>query len=182
MALLPPMLQSLFGYPVVTVGMVLAPRGIGTHGLDDGRRPPGPQGRSAHPRRLRPRPDRLFALADDLFLARDDRLAGHRLPASSRASASASCSSRCRRIAFITLDPRLRTEATSLFNLVRNLGSSDRHLDHGGDADAQYRRPTTPRSPRTSRRSTTTSPAAGIIPALLRDPGRRRQAARSSTA
>src|SRR4029079_11340442 len=30
MALLPPMLQSLFGYPVVTVGMVLAPRGIGT--------------------------------------------------------------------------------------------------------------------------------------------------------
>ena len=30
MALLPPMLQSLFGYPVVTVGLVLAPRGIGT--------------------------------------------------------------------------------------------------------------------------------------------------------
>ena len=28
MALLPPMLQSLFGYPVVTVGMVLAPRGL----------------------------------------------------------------------------------------------------------------------------------------------------------
>ena len=27
-------------------------------------------------------------------------------------------------IAFITLDPRLRTDATSLFNLVRNLGSS----------------------------------------------------------
>ena len=30
MALLPPMLQNLFGYPVVTVGLVLAPRGIGT--------------------------------------------------------------------------------------------------------------------------------------------------------
>ena len=30
MALLPPMLQKLFGYPVVTVGLVLAPRGIGT--------------------------------------------------------------------------------------------------------------------------------------------------------
>jgi DHA2 family multidrug resistance protein len=27
-------------------------------------------------------------------------------------------------IAFVTLDPRLRTEATGLFNLVRNLGSS----------------------------------------------------------
>ncbi len=30
MALLPPMLQNLFGYPVITVGLVLAPRGIGT--------------------------------------------------------------------------------------------------------------------------------------------------------
>ncbi len=29
-ALLPPMLQQLFGYPVLTTGMVLAPRGIGT--------------------------------------------------------------------------------------------------------------------------------------------------------
>lgn len=30
MALLPPMLQRLFGYPTVTTGLVLAPRGIGT--------------------------------------------------------------------------------------------------------------------------------------------------------
>lgn len=30
MALLPPMLQTLFGYPTVTTGIVLAPRGIGT--------------------------------------------------------------------------------------------------------------------------------------------------------
>lgn len=30
MALLPPMLQTLFGYPVIDTGMVLAPRGIGT--------------------------------------------------------------------------------------------------------------------------------------------------------
>jgi len=29
-ALLPPMLQGLFGYPVLTTGMVLAPRGLGT--------------------------------------------------------------------------------------------------------------------------------------------------------
>jgi len=29
-ALLPPMLQSIYGYPVVTTGLVLAPRGIGT--------------------------------------------------------------------------------------------------------------------------------------------------------
>jgi DHA2 family multidrug resistance protein len=30
MALLPPMLQNLYGYPVITTGMILAPRGVGT--------------------------------------------------------------------------------------------------------------------------------------------------------
>jgi DHA2 family multidrug resistance protein len=30
MALLPPMLQNLLGYPVVTTGLILAPRGVGT--------------------------------------------------------------------------------------------------------------------------------------------------------
>jgi DHA2 family multidrug resistance protein len=30
MALLPPMLQNIFGYPVITSGLVLAPRGVGT--------------------------------------------------------------------------------------------------------------------------------------------------------
>ncbi|MFV0299413.1 MAG: DHA2 family efflux MFS transporter permease subunit [Paracoccus sp. (in: a-proteobacteria)] len=30
LALMPPMLQNIFGYPVVTTGMVLAPRGVGT--------------------------------------------------------------------------------------------------------------------------------------------------------
>ena len=30
MALLPPMLQHLMGYPVLTTGYLLAPRGIGT--------------------------------------------------------------------------------------------------------------------------------------------------------
>ena len=34
LALLPPYLQNLMGYPVLTAGMVLAPRGIGTM-LDD---------------------------------------------------------------------------------------------------------------------------------------------------
>ncbi len=29
-ALLPPMMQNLYGYPVITVGLVLAPRGLGT--------------------------------------------------------------------------------------------------------------------------------------------------------
>ncbi|MBN8999214.1 MAG: MFS transporter, partial [Rhizobiales bacterium] len=30
MALLPPMLQNLYGYPVITTGIILAPRGVGT--------------------------------------------------------------------------------------------------------------------------------------------------------
>ncbi len=30
MALLPPYLQSLMGYPVVTTGLLIAPRGVGT--------------------------------------------------------------------------------------------------------------------------------------------------------
>ena len=30
LALLPPMLQNILGYPVVTTGLVLAPRGVGT--------------------------------------------------------------------------------------------------------------------------------------------------------
>ena len=30
LALLPPMLSTIFGYPVVTTGMVMAPRGVGT--------------------------------------------------------------------------------------------------------------------------------------------------------
>ena len=30
MALLPPFLQSLLGFPVITAGFVLAPRGVGT--------------------------------------------------------------------------------------------------------------------------------------------------------
>jgi DHA2 family multidrug resistance protein len=29
MALLPPMLQQLFGYPVVDTGLMMAPRGVG---------------------------------------------------------------------------------------------------------------------------------------------------------
>ena len=97
LALLPPMLQNLFGYPVVTTGMVLAPRGVGTMismivvgRLVGTRRRPAPDPR-------RPVADRLLALADDRLLAR--RWTGGRSSsrASCRASASASSSCRSRR-------------------------------------------------------------------------------------
>ena len=40
LALITPYLQNLMGYPVVTAGLVLAPRGVGHHGGHDDRGPP----------------------------------------------------------------------------------------------------------------------------------------------
>ncbi len=123
MALLPPMLQNLFGYPVVTVGLVLAPRGIGTmiSMFVVGRLV----------RQIDPRYLVAFGLSLTAFslwqmtwfsLEMDEwpvivsgvvqgfGLGFVFIPLST--------------IAFTTLHPRLRTDATSLFNLVRNLGSS----------------------------------------------------------
>jgi DHA2 family multidrug resistance protein len=123
MALLPPMLQNIFGYPVVTVGVILAPRGVGTmiSMMIVGR----------VVRKVDPRLLVLFGLAltayslwqMTYFSLEMDRwpvivsgvIQGFGLgfvfiPLTT--------------VAFTTLHPRLRTDATSLFNLVRNLGSS----------------------------------------------------------
>ena len=123
MALLPPMLQNLFGYPIITVGLVLAPRGLGTMAsmLVVGRLV-----RLVDPRLLIGFGLGLTVLSlyqmTFFSLAMTDGpviwtgvIQGFGLgfvfiPLST--------------IAFTTLDPRLRTDATSLFNLVRNLGSS----------------------------------------------------------
>ncbi|HMN87122.1 MAG TPA: DHA2 family efflux MFS transporter permease subunit [Bauldia sp.] len=123
MALLPPMLQTLFGYPVVTVGLVLAPRGIGTmiSMLVVGRLV-----RLVDPRLLVLTGLLLAAFSlwlmtgfspemDDWPLIVSGVIQGLGIglvfiPLST--------------VAFSTLDLRLRTEAASLFNLVRNLGSS----------------------------------------------------------
>ena len=123
MALLPPMLENLFGFPIVTVGLVMAPRGLGTMAsmLVVGR-----MVRMVDPRLLV-----AFGLALTVISLYQmtyfslDMTAGPVIfsgiiqgfglgfvfiPLST--------------IAFVTLDPRLRTEATGMFNLVRNLGSS----------------------------------------------------------
>ena len=123
MALLPGMLQTLYGYPVVTVGLVLGPRGLGTMAsmLMVGRLV----------NRIDPRLLVLFGLSltaislwQMTFFSLDmgawplitsGVIQGFGLgfvfiPLST--------------VAFSTLDPRLRTDAASLFNLVRNLGSS----------------------------------------------------------
>ena len=43
MALMTPYLQTLMGYPVVTAGLVMGPRGLGHHGLHVRGRPPDRQ-------------------------------------------------------------------------------------------------------------------------------------------
>jgi len=123
MALLPPMLQSIFGYPVVTVGIVLAPRGIGTM---ISMMVVGRLVRMVDPRYLVGigLAATAFSLYDMTYFSPEMNywplvwsgiIQGFGLgfvfiPLST--------------IAFSTLDPRLRTDATSFFNLVRNLGSS----------------------------------------------------------
>jgi hypothetical protein len=67
MALMTPYLQTLMGYPVVTAGLVMGPRGLWHHALHVRGWPPRRQGRqpvSAHDR----------PAADRLGHARHDRL------------------------------------------------------------------------------------------------------------
>jgi DHA2 family multidrug resistance protein len=123
MALLPPMLQTLMNYPIITVGIILAPRGIGTM------LSMFVVGRLV--RIIDPRLLVLFGLAATAYslwqmtafslemdswpviisgVVQGFGLGFVFIPLST--------------VAFQTLDQRLRTEATGLFNLVRNLGSS----------------------------------------------------------
>ncbi len=123
MALLPPMLQNLFGYPVVTVGLVLAPRGIGTmiSMLVVGRLV-----RIVDPRLL------VFAglmlAATSLWMMMGFSLDMDEWPLITsgviQGFGLGLVFIPLSTVAFATLDPRYRTEATSLFNLMRNLGSS----------------------------------------------------------
>ncbi len=123
MALLPPMLQNLMGYPIITVGLVLAPRGLGTMAAMM------VVGRLVN--KVDPRLLVGFGLSMTAFslyqmtffdigmdywplvtsgVAQGFGLGFVFVPLST--------------VAFQTLDPQLRTEATGLFNLVRNIGSA----------------------------------------------------------
>lgn len=123
LALLPPMLSRVLGYPVITTGWVLAPRGVGTmiSMLLVGRLV-----RKVDPRLLVLAGLSLTALSlwdmtgfspqmDSWPVIRSGVVQGLGLglvfvPLST--------------IAFATLEPRFRADATSLFSLVRNIGSS----------------------------------------------------------
>jgi DHA2 family multidrug resistance protein len=123
MALLPPYMQNLMGYSVMDVGMILAPRGIGTLVAMM------IVGRIAN--RVDQRYLMLFGLlltayalhlmcgfttfVPESYLVYTGVLQGFALgfvfiPLSS--------------ITYVTLEPRYRAEAASLFSLIRNIGSS----------------------------------------------------------
>jgi DHA2 family multidrug resistance protein len=123
MALLPPMMQGLFGYPVVTAGLILAPRGIGT------------MVSMAVVGRLVGRVDPRVLIACGIGLT---ALSLWQMTAFSLEMTSWPFITTgviqgfglgflfipLQTVAFTTLHPRLRTEASGVFNLVRNLGSS----------------------------------------------------------
>jgi DHA2 family multidrug resistance protein len=123
LALLPPMLSTIFGYPTITTGLVMAPRGIGTmiSMLIVGRIV-----RLVDPRVLvvigllmtaqslytmsgfSPQMDSWLILSSGIIQGLGLGLVF--VPLST--------------VAFATLDARFRTDATALFSLVRNIGSS----------------------------------------------------------
>jgi DHA2 family multidrug resistance protein len=123
LALLPPMLSNIFGYPTITTGLVMAPRGIGTmiSMILVGRLV-----RLVDPRYLVVAGLVLTAYSlyvmtgfspqmDSYLIIESGVVQGLGLglvfvPLST--------------VAFATLDARFRTDATALFSLVRNIGSS----------------------------------------------------------
>jgi DHA2 family multidrug resistance protein len=123
MALLPPFLQNLKGYPVITVGFVLAPRGIGTMIA------------MMFVGRLVGKVDTRFLILAGLLLTAYSlyQMVGFNLNTSQYDIVESGVIQGfglgfifvpLSTITFSTLDPKLRTEAAGLFSLLRNIGSS----------------------------------------------------------
>ncbi|MBL8581172.1 MAG: DHA2 family efflux MFS transporter permease subunit [Rhizobiaceae bacterium] len=123
LALLPPMLSRLFGYPTTTTGLVMAPRGVGTmiSMLAVGRLVRLVDARYLVVTGLLLTAYSLYLMTgfspqmDSWLIVESGIIQGLGLglvfvPLST--------------VAFATLDPKHRTDAASLFSLVRNIGSS----------------------------------------------------------
>jgi DHA2 family multidrug resistance protein len=123
MALLPPMLSNIFGYPTVTTGLVMAPRGVGTmiSMILVGRLVRLVDARLLVVTGLLLVAQSLYTMSgftpqmDNYLIIESGVIQGLGLglvfvPLST--------------VAFATLEARFRTDATALFSLVRNLGSS----------------------------------------------------------
>jgi DHA2 family multidrug resistance protein len=123
MALLPPMMQNLFGYPVVTTGLILAPRGVGT------------MISMVFVGRLVQRVDPRFLIGFGICLTAYSlwQMTGFDTQMTSWPFITTGVIQGfglgflfipLQTVAFLTLDTKFRTEASAVFNLVRNLGSS----------------------------------------------------------
>jgi len=123
MALLPPMLQGIMGYPVITSGLVLAPRGVGTM-----------ISMIAVGRLVQKVDARLLILTGLLLIAYSLFDMSGFSPQMGESPIVINGIVQglglglvfvpLSTLAFATLRPEYRTEASSLFSLVRNLGSS----------------------------------------------------------
>jgi DHA2 family multidrug resistance protein len=123
LALMPPMLQNILGYPVITAGMVLAPRGVGTmiSMILVGRLV----------QKVDARVLIFFGLSVTVYSLY--QMTGFS-PQMGEAPIIISGIIQglglgfvfvpLSTLAFATLEPRFRTDAASLFSLVRNIGSS----------------------------------------------------------
>ncbi len=123
MALLPPYMQNIMGYPVMDVGMLMAPRGVGTM--------IGMMLVGKLVTRMDPRPLILFGLAMTagslFYMTQFSTFVPPRMLIWSGVMQGFGLGFifiPLNTIAFATLEPRYRTEAASVFSLVRNLGSS----------------------------------------------------------
>ena len=123
LALLPPMLENLMGYPVVTTGLVTAPRGFGTLFS------------MFLVGRLIGRVDTRIIILTGLALTAYSlwRMTHIDLQMGPELVVTAGITQGfgvglifvpLSTVVFATLDPRLRTDAAGLFTLVRNIGSS----------------------------------------------------------
>jgi DHA2 family multidrug resistance protein len=123
LALMPPMLQNILGYPVITAGLVLAPRGVGTmlSMIMVGRLV----------QRVDARILIFFGLSITAFslyqmtgfspqMGQGPILISGIVQGLGLGFVFVPLST----LAFATLEPRYRTDAASLFSLVRNVGSS----------------------------------------------------------
>jgi DHA2 family multidrug resistance protein len=123
LALIPPLLEGLYGYPVVTIGLVTAPRGIGTFAamLIVGRLIGKVDARALITFGLLATAFSLWQMTgispqmDDRIVIWSGLIQGFGLGFSWVPLTT---------LAFGTLTPEPRNEATAIFNLLRNIGSS----------------------------------------------------------
>lgn len=123
MALLPPFMQGLMGYPIIDIGFVLAPRGVGTMLAMVF------VGKNAH------RFDGRYLIAMGLLLTALSLYMMTSFTADISGSAIVMTGliqgfglgfifPPLTTLTFTTLEPRFRNDGTALFSLMRNLGSS----------------------------------------------------------